>query len=57
MELQKAEDKFKKLERYIPFLETFCGKYDIANTKNESAAQKLDKAKKLLGMLKEGYKR
>lgn len=51
-ENQDAEKKFKKLERFIPFLETFRLKND---TSNENAVKKLEKAKLLLNMIKAGY--
>lgn len=50
---QDAEKKFKKLERFIPLLETFRLKND---TSNESAIKKLEKAKLLLNMIKDGYR-
>lgn len=56
MEQQDAESKFKKLEKYIPFLETFCNKNKFTNTKNEFAAKRFEKAQILLNMLKVGYK-
>lgn len=55
MELQEAEKKFIKLEKYIPFLESFCSKYQI-DAKNGAAVQKFEKARTLLQMLKAGYK-
>lgn len=55
-QLQEAEKKFKKLQRYIPFLETFTVNYST-QLKNDVVAKKLSKAGTLLKMLKDGFKK
>lgn len=54
MEVQEAEKKFRKLQKYIPFLESFV---DSCSPKNESSLKKLDKAKQLRDMLKASFER
>lgn len=57
MELQEAEEKFRKLQKFIPFLESFLDTYSQTKNESSSKSQKLDKAKTLLDLLKAGFKR
>lgn len=57
MESAEAE-KFKKLTKYIPFLESYKNTLvnTFSKTQNGQVAKKVCKAEFLLNMLKKGYR-